>query len=116
MDIEKIEELVDDFIKKLAGEFDQLRTTIDTNQEAAREELKCLGLSEQDAPRLLFDLVDPMGAVEASKERCSVHNNNNMFDILDRLDPEEEAYARRMIGQGLREMHAELNRFFSSDD
>ena len=115
MDIEKIEELVDDFIEKLAGEFDQLRTTIDTNQEAAREELQALGLSEQDAPRLLFDLVDPMGSVDASRERCKAHNDD-MFDILDRLDPEEETYARRMIGQRLKDMHADLNKFFSSSN
>ncbi len=115
MDIEKIEELVDDFIEDLAGEFNQLKTTIDTNQVTACEELKLLGLSEQDAPRLFFDLVDPMGTIEASKERCKAHNDH-MFDLLERLDPEEEAYARGMISQRLREMHAELSRFFSSDD
>lgn len=115
MDAEEIVELVDGFIDQLALEFSKLGKEIIENAKNARKEVQTLGLSQEDAPRLVFDLANPIGSIETSQEQCRMQVGN-IFDILDGLDPEEEKLARMLIHKGLRELHSEINSLFSSDD
>jgi len=114
MDAEEIEELVDGFMDQLAWEFNQLGKEITENAEDAGKEVEAFGLSQEEMPRLVFDIADPMGSIEISQGRCRAHVNN-IFNILDGLDPEEEKLARMMIHKGLRELHLEISSLFSSD-
>lgn len=115
MDAEEIAELVDGFMDQLVSEFNQLGKEITANAEDAGREVQALGLSQEDVPRLIFDLADPIRSIETSQERCRMHVGN-IFDILDGLDPEEEELARILIHKGLRELHSELNSLFSPND
>lgn len=115
MDAEEIAELVDGFIDQLAWEFSQLGKEITAHAEDAGREVQALGLSQEEAPRLVFDLADPMGSIETSQERCRRHVSN-IFDILGGLDSEEEKLARILIHKGLRELHSEINSLFSPND
>lgn len=115
MDAEEIEELVDGFMDQLIDEFDQLGKEITENGENARREVKAMGLSQEDAPRLVFDLADHIGSIQTSQERCRVHVKD-IFHILNDLDPEEEKLARVMIIERLHEFHSQLNSLFSPDD
>jgi len=114
MDAEEIAELIHGFMDQLAWEFNQLGKEITENAEDAGKEVQAMGLSREDAPRLVFDLADPMASIETSQERCRAHVNN-IFGILDSLDPEEEKLARALIHEGLRELHSEIGSLFSSD-
>ena len=113
MDAEEIAELVDEFMDKLVSELNQLHKEIAANAEGAEREVKDLGLSQEDAPHLIFDLADPMGSIEASQGRCRMHVSD-VFDILEGLDPDEEQLARTMIREELRELHSEIDSLFSS--
>ena len=115
MDAEKIIELVDGFVDQLKCELVQLSKNFALNAEGAVEEAKMLGLSQEEAPYLIFNLADPMGAIESSQKQCLAHTNH-MFDICQGMDPEEETFARTMIVQRLRELHEEINFLFSSAD
>lgn len=115
MDAEEIAELVDGFMDQLAQEFNQLGKEITANAEDAGREVQALGLSQEEAPRLVFDLANPIGSIETSQERCRMHVST-IFDILDGLDPEEEKLARILIHKGLRELHWEINSLFSSNE
>lgn len=115
MDSEEIAELVDGFMDKLVWEFGQLSKELVVNAEGAAEEVKILGLSQEEAPYLIFNLADPMGTIGISQERCRTHVKD-VFDILNGLDLEEEKLARIMIHKGLRELHSEIGSLFSSDD
>lgn len=115
MDAEEIAELVNGFMDQLASEFGKLGKEITENAEDAGREVEAMGLSQEDVPRLVFDIADPMGSIETSQKRCGIHVND-IFDILNRLDPEEEKLARIMIHQGLRQLHSEINSLFFSDD
>lgn len=113
MDAEKIVEWVDGFMDQLTEEFNQLGKEITANAEHAVREVEALGLSQEDAPRLVFDIADPMGSIQTSQERCQTHVGN-IFDVFERLDPEEERLARIMIRERLCEFHSEISSLFSS--
>lgn len=115
MNTEEIAELVDGFIDQLAWEFNQLGKEITAHVEDAGREVQALGLSQEEAPRLVFDLANPMGSIQTSQERCRRHMSN-ISNILDGLDPEEEKLARILIHKGLRELHSEINSLFSPND
>ena len=115
MDAEDIEELVDGFIDQLVSEFNQLGKEIAESAKHAGEEIEAMGLSQEDMPRLVFDLADSMGRIAASQDRCRMHVGN-IFDILDGLDPEEEKLARAMIHEALHEFHSEINFLFFPND
>ncbi len=110
-----IEELVDGFMDQLVSEFNQLGKEITVSAKHAGEEIEAMGLSQEDLPRLIFNLVDPMGRIVASQERCRMHMGN-IFDILDSLDPEEEKLARTMIREKLHEFHSEIGSLFFPND
>lgn len=114
MDAEEIGELVDGFMDQLVSEFNQLGKEITASAEHAGEEIEAMGLSREDVPQLVFDLVDPLGRIVASQERCRMHVDN-IFGILDGLDPEEERLARAMIRERLHEFHSEVSSLFFSD-
>ena len=115
MDAEEIMGLVDEFIGQLKGEFVQLSRELTVNAEGAAEEVEILGLSQEEAPYLIFNLADPMGTIGASQERCRAHTKD-IFDIFEGMDSEEEALARSMIMERLHELHSEINSLFFSAD
>lgn len=115
MDIEDITELVDEFIDQLKQEFAELSRQLTVNAEGAAEEVEILGLSQEEAPYLVFNLADPMETIKISQERCRVHTRY-IFDMCEGMDPEEETLARAMIAERLRELHAEIHSLFSSTD
>lgn len=115
MDTEDITELVDEFIDQLKGEFAELSKELAVNAQGAAQEAGILGLSQEDAPYLIFNLADPMGTIQMSQERCRAHMND-IFDICQNMDPEEETLARTMIIKRIHELHAEINSLFFSAD
>lgn len=115
MDTEDITELVDEFIDQLKREFTELNRELVINAEEATEEVEILGLSQEDAPYLIFNLADPMGTIQMSQERCRVHARH-IFHICEGMDPEEETLAQVMIIKRLRELYAEIDFLFSSAD
>lgn len=107
MDRENIQRIADQFIRKIIAEMVNMREGMIESVEGAVEEVEALGLSQNEASFLIWQVADVESMMHDTKRRFE-QQTNRMVEALSTLEPDEEQEARRIIREQLVKIYTDL--------